>query len=281
MDYSLINKEHYDKRYALLDVADIAAKVRNAAEFVFRATREHTSWHGLYYGGLQYRLNDANVLELGAGDGLNAMLMAALGAKRVVAVEISETAGSFIETVVREINLSDKVEVIVSDFATIPFTPQSFDLIVGKAFLHHLTHEVEEVYLEKCAVLLKSAGEARFFEPAVNSRLLDNLRWLIPVPGRPSRLNRSAFKAWKAADPHPERDNSSKHFRNVGEKYFQKIEIVPIGGLERFHRFLPPGRISQRFRKVAFGVEEKMPHAIHLKIARSQLVVCRYPIQRW
>lgn len=280
MDSVLINKEYYNERYAALDVAGIAAKVQNATDFVSRATREHTSWHGLYYGGLQHRLGNIHILELGAGDGLNALLMAALGAKRVVAVEISEIAGQFIEAVVRETNLSDRVEVAIGDFAAMSFDPRSFDLVVGKAFLHHLTHDIEDVYLEKCTALLKLEGEARFFEPAVNSRILDHIRWLIPVPGRPSRLNRAAFREWQAASPEPPRDNSSRHYMSVGAKYFRTIQITPVGGLERFHRFLPSGKVNQSFRRVAFKVEERIPATLHLKAARSQLVVYRQPINR-
>ncbi len=278
MDSILRNKDYYNERYAALDVASVAAKVRNATDFISRATREHTSWHGLYYGGLQYRLDNIHILELGAGDGLNALLMAALGAKCVVAVEISEVAGKFIEAAARETNLSDRVEVAVGDFATMSLDPQNFDLIVGKAFLHHLTHDIEEAYLERCAALLKLDGEARFFEPAINSRILDYLRWLIPVPGRPSRLNRAAFREWQAASPEPPRDNSSSHYRSVGARYFGTVEITPIGGLERFHRFLPPGKVSQSFRRAAFRVEERIPPALHLKVARSQLIVYRQPI---
>ena len=49
---------------------------------------------------------------------------------------------------------------------------------MGKAFLHHLTHEDEALYLSKVAALLREGGEARFVEPAVNSRILDSVRTL-------------------------------------------------------------------------------------------------------
>jgi SAM-dependent methyltransferase len=169
------------------------------------------------------------------------------------------------------------VRAIAGDFATIRMPLQSFDFVVGKAFLHHLTHEVEEVYLEKVSRVLRPEGEARFSEPAVNSRLLDELRWMIPVPGRPSSLNAGAFARYKQTDPHPERDNSSYHYQAVASKFFSSVRIVPLGSVQRLERLLPKGTVNDSFSRFAFKLERGLPSWMRLKLARAQLLVFREP----
>jgi len=46
------------------------------------------------------------------------------------------------------------------------FAPESFDLVVGAAVLHHLFHP--EKVIEGCARILKPGGRAIFFEPFEN-----------------------------------------------------------------------------------------------------------------
>ncbi len=83
------NKEHYDALYRNADVSSMSRKVLNPLEFLRDATRTDTSWVGLYYGDFVNRVKGSKILELGAGNGLNALIMAALGAS-VVAMDISE-----------------------------------------------------------------------------------------------------------------------------------------------------------------------------------------------
>ena len=94
-------------------------------------------------------------------------------------------------------------------------------------------------FTEKIVSILKPNGIVRYFEPAVNNKFLDSLRWLTPVPGRPSKIQTKKFEKWKINDPHPERDNSSKHYEKIGKEYFKETKIVPIGSIERFYRILP------------------------------------------
>ena len=120
-------------------------------------------------------------------------------------------------------------------------------------------------------------GEARFFEPATNSVWLERLRWVMPVPARPSILQRNAFREWRARDPHPERDNSSAHFREVASRFFSVVEIVPVGSIERLHRLLPPGERNRAFRRWALRAEQSLPRSVQLWAARSQTLVMREP----
>ena len=271
------NREHYDHEYAQVNADILVAKVRRLKAFFDDATKTDTSWHGFYHGGFAERLAKKRVLELGCGNGLNALVMASFGAD-VVANDLSPETARILKEAAAKLQI-ESLQVFVGDFATIPFEPHSFDFVVGKAFLHHLTHELEDHYLSKAARLLKPTGEARFCEPAVNSPVLDKMRWMIPVPGRPSMLSKTKFLKFQEQDPHPKRDNSSDHFRRVGEKFFFDVGIVPIGSLERFCRLLPPGNFNRRFRRWAHRVEVVLPMWFRLKAARSQLIAFGRPRQ--
>lgn len=272
-----INRAHYEIVYRAIDVGRIVERVENVDDFLNDATQTDTSWVGIFCSNFRSSLAGKRVLELGAGDGLLTLVMAALGATHVVAVDITQHTERAISEAASKLNLFDSVTVQIGDFRSLDLGSELFDLVVGKAFLHHLTHDEEDEYLARTAEVLTLNGEARFFEPAQNNLLLDELRWAIPVPGRPSSLNRKAFKEWKKLDPHPERDNSSSHYRRVGEKYFEQVQIVPLGGLERFHRILPSGSFNRKYRRFAFRVERFMPMALQSTLARSQTIIMRQP----
>ena len=274
-----VNKQHYDHSYSDVDVSAIVAKVRDVDRFLDDATVTDATWVALYQGDFRARLRGADVLELGAGNGLNALVMAALGA-RVVAVDISEVTPRIIADAAGRLGLTGSITALAGDFADMHFPRDSFDFVVGKAFLHHLTHEVEDRYLRNTAAVLRATGEARFTEPAINSRVLDAMRWMVPVPGRPSRLNARAWARYKAEDPHPDRDNSSQHYRDAGLRYFEDVRTIPLGGLHRLYRLLPKGEFNRAFRRAAFRAERLLPAPVQSKIAEGQVVIMRRPRRR-
>lgn len=268
------NQRHYEAKYSTLDLSRLICSARDLT-FFDDAIHSHTSWFTLYYDGFQGRLQNKKVLELGAGDGLNALLMARLGAK-VTAVEISPSAVETLSQAAEELDLD--VDARCGNFLEMDMP--SFDFVVGKAFLHHLDHEMEEQVLKKISFLLGPLGEARFCEPAVNSRALDALRWLIPTPGRPSRLARAKFAEWKRNDPHPERDNSSGHYAEVAGRYFSSVRVTSVGGIERFRRLAGRHRWGRIFGRAALRFERTfIPEAIHRPFARCQLIVMTWPQQ--
>ena len=189
----LINERHYDKLYNKVDVNIILNRVNNVEEFIYEATRTHTSWVGLYYDNFQSQLKGKKVLELGCGDCTNAAVMSALGAE-VHANDISQVSG----VIIKKLNLNHKfkhpIKFIHGDFLKSELPLNYYDIVIGKAFNHHLTHEQEVQFIEIIVRILKPNGIVRYFEPAVNSKLLDKLRWLTPVPGRPSKLQKQKFK---------------------------------------------------------------------------------------
>jgi ubiquinone/menaquinone biosynthesis C-methylase UbiE len=269
------NTEHYDQVYRSVNYGCVVRIARNVDSFLADAIKTDTSWHGLYLDGFADKIRGKKVLELGCGDGLNAIIMAKLGAD-VFANDISSESGQIIIHAANELGLTN-VRPLTGDFAAIPMEDRSFDFVVGKAFLHHLTEELEAEYMDKVRRVLKKDGEARFFEPAVNSLLLDKLRWMVPVSGRPSSLSRKAFAAWKANDPHPDRDNSSRHYQKFGERFFESVSIRPIGSIERLCRLLPKGSFNRSYRRWAHRMESSLPMVFRQLAARSQSIIYRIP----
>lgn len=277
MDVAGRNKRHFDALYATSDVRSMAAKIRNLDRFLGQIVETDLGWHGLYRDGLRERLRGLRVLELGAGDGLNALAMAALGAE-VVAVDISEWTPVLIRQVASELGLAGRVTACAGEFPAMDgLSPRTFDLVVGKWFLHHLDHAEEACHLRRVAAVLKPGGEARFIEPATNSAFLERLGYLFPNRGRPSSLQRGAFRAWRGADRHPARDNSSLHFREAAGKEFGSVEIVYLGSLEGLLRLLPKGERQQAYRKAALRREGMLPAFVRYRFARAQIIDCRQP----
>lgn len=269
------NQRHFEWRWGTVALDEVCRTVENHRAFLADATVTDTSWYGLYLGGFADRLPGRRVLELGCGQGTNALVMGALGAE-VVAVDLASESRRIIEQAAARLGIRT-VQALTGDASDLELDPGSFDFVVGKAFLHHLTHEQESRCLARVAEVLKPEGEARFFEPAVNSPWLDRLRWAVPVPGRPSSLQKEKFARWKDADPHPDRDNSSAHYARAAARSFGQVRVVPIGSLERFCRLLPQGELNRAYRRWAHRTDLRLPEWFRVLAARSQLIVCREP----
>jgi SAM-dependent methyltransferase len=270
------NKLHYDKLYSNYNIQNILHWVNNLDAFLNSATTTETSWFALYQKNFRQKIKGRKVLEMGCGDCVNAAIMAALGAK-VYANDIADSSSKIVDALNEAYKFETPICFVSGDFLENELEPESFDFVVGKAFLHHLELHVEVKFLNETARLLKKDGEARFFEPAVNSKLLDELRWYIPVGERPSKFQKEAFKKWKDNDPHPDRSFSSSHFETVGKTIFQEVEIYPVGTIERFSRFYKWGKKKNKFKKWALKAEEYLPPILNLYLTRSQLIIYRKP----
>lgn len=272
----LKNQQHFDHAYAIEDAAALVKKLRDFDAFFSSALRVDTSWRGLYQRDLVPRLAGKKVFEVGCGDGLNALVMAQLGA-HVTANDIAPSSQPLLESAARELGLSDRINVIIGDFPTLGLPARGFDFVIGKNLLHHLTHEQETAYLAEAAQVLAPTGEARFFEPALNAQWLESLRLMTPLPDRPARWQ-AGYAEWKRDDPHPERDNSTAHYLRSGQRFFAQAEVTPLGSLERLSRLIPKNLAwRKRFRAWAHDADERLPYALRLSAARSQLIVYRQP----
>ncbi len=270
------NKQHYDKIYSKYRIANTLHWLKNLDSFLDSATSTETSWFALYQEKFREQLPGAKVLEMGCGDCVNAAIMAGLGAD-VYANDISDASGEIVKQLNENYEFKEPIKFIPGDFLENQLESDSFDFVIGKSFLHHLELPLEKKFLKETARLLKPGAVARFFEPAVNSRLLDEFRWYVPVSGRPSKFKRNNFQEWKENDPHPDRSFSSRHFEEVGKEYFEEVRIIPVGSLERFSRLMKLGEKRNNYRKWALRKEKSIPHWLNHKFARSQLIIYRNP----
>lgn len=273
------NIDFYNRQYSNYSVKNIIWWLNHLDGYLEFATKNETSWFGLYMDDFKEKIRGKRVLEMGSGDCNNAAVMAALGAE-VFANDIAVASGEIVNKINENFDFRFPIRFVEGDFLKNNLEAQSFDYVVGKAFLHHLTVPVERNFLKETARLLKQNGEARFFEPAVNNSFLDEIRWHIPVKGRPSKLNKKAFRKWKENDPHPDRSFSSKHFKRAGREFFEDVRIVPIGTLERFRRIIPGRKFNAAFTRWALKNEKFLPHFISNSFARSQVIIYRTPFEK-
>jgi len=272
------NKLHYEALYANYPISNILHWINNLDKFLDSATTTETSWFGLYQNNFREKIKGKKVLEMGCGDCTNAAVMAALGAE-VYANDIASASGIIIDKLNHNYAFEHPIKFVHGDFLKNDLVKGTFDYVVGKAFLHHLIIPLEMEFLRETARLLKSDGEARFFEPAVNNKVLDQIRWLIPVKNRPSKLQLRAFRKWKEEDPHPDRTYSSRHFEKAGKDFFEIVETYMVGTIERFNKFITPGKKRNSFKKWALKTEAKLPLFLNRSLSRSQLIIYRKPLK--
>lgn len=272
------NREHYNEVYKHVNVDSILNVLNNLNAYLEGASTTEISWVGMYYNNFEKEIKGSTILELGCGDCINAAVMAALGAK-VTANDISDKSGDIIKALNSSYDFKYDINYISGDFTQHELPVSHFDYVVGKAFLHHLTLDLEYDILKKVAIVLKPNGIARFFETAVNSKILDELRWAVPMNDRPSKLFQpKAFKLWEAADPHPARDNSTRHYKTVGFELFNDVKIIPLGIFERFNRVIPiKNKRMLVFKRSALKAEKYLPLGIRSFGARSQVIIYKDP----
>jgi len=142
-------------------------------------------------------LEDKHVLEYGCGLGQMSSLLAKNCAK-VTTFDLS--AGSVAVAKKRaEINgVSDKIHLAVAAGENLPFASESFDVIFGKAILHHLNANLGWYDLFR---ILKPGGRAVFIEPMGMNPLLNFVRAHGSYPGKNARgagrpLNYEEIECW-------------------------------------------------------------------------------------
>lgn len=119
-----------------------------------------------------------DVLDLGCGHGMAAVVLARLGA-RVTAMDLS--GGYLVEAGRRAAANGVSLTLVQADAERLPFADASFDRVWGNAILHHLDlnragREVRRV--------LRPGGVAVFSEPWGDNPLLEWARRRLPYPGK-------------------------------------------------------------------------------------------------
>lgn len=124
-------------------------------------------------------LRGKNVLDVGCGEGQNAVMLAKLGAQ-VTGIDISPTS---IEVARKkaEINaLTEAAQFVCSPLEEAEVPTHTFDIIWGDAILHHLIENLHPV-LERLTLWAKPGGLMVFSEPMNFNNTLRRLRLKVPV----------------------------------------------------------------------------------------------------
>lgn len=122
---------------------------------------------------IRQRCPGATVLDYGCYEGYETRKYLDYGASHVCGIDISNEA---IDRA-RAGSCGEKAEFLVADAHHLPFEREFFDLVVGRAILHHL--ELRTAYLELARVL-KPGGLALFVEPLRGNPLSKLVRLLTP-----------------------------------------------------------------------------------------------------
>jgi len=118
-------------------------------------------------------------LDVGCGDGRNAVLLAKLGA-RVVGIDISPAAVELARKRARINGVQDATSFVCSPLEIVQFAPNSFDVIWGDAILHHLIPVLETI-LGRLVIWAKPGSTMLFAEPINLSPTLRRLRQSLPI----------------------------------------------------------------------------------------------------
>ena len=169
--------------------AQVYSRERIPDGIVDRYVRGRWPWfHPDYpYSLLRNTANGKDILEIGCAEGTNAILLAMLGAKTVVGVDISPVAVAAAEERARKHGLTN------CEFVTAPFETylnedagKQFDVICGWAILHHLLPELEQI-LQGLQARLRPGGMLLLAAEPMNlqpwlRRLRTRLK-LVPMEG--------------------------------------------------------------------------------------------------
>lgn len=116
------------------------------------------------------------VLEYGCGTGMMSVLLAKSGAT-VTAFDLSPVSVAVAKQRAEVNGVADRITFDVSPGENLPFESESFDLIFGKAILHHLNVHLGKADLHR---LLKKGGRAVFVEPMGMNPILNFARDHVP-----------------------------------------------------------------------------------------------------
>lgn len=119
------------------------------------------------------------LLDVGCGDGLNAVMFAKMGA-HVTGLDVSSGAIQVARRRAEVNGVSERTTFICAPVETADVAPDSFDIVWGDAILHHVLDDLDLV-LRHMARWCKPSGLILFSEPVNLANALRRLRFMIPI----------------------------------------------------------------------------------------------------
>ncbi len=152
------------------------------------------------------------ILDAGCGDGWLSVILAKRGAL-VSGFDISAESIAIAKEKARANGVGDTVSFQVSSFDDIPYAADSFDLVVGCAILHHV--DIEKI-LGPLRRVLRRDGKTVYLECFGNSRWLERLRLMVPVP-----IDDSGKQHWDKQMKYADIAKFNKAFQSVTYREFE------------------------------------------------------------
>lgn len=165
------------------------------------------------------------VLEIGCGSGYMATLLSRSKAL-VTAFDLSPQS---VRTTRKRAELNQtELDVLVSAGENLPFQDESFDIVIGKAILHHLMSEIGSQDIRR---VLRKGGRAVFVEPMGMNPILTFVRKYIPYPhknavGIDEPLTYQVMDAW--TDGYQYREYREIQLLSMVERAFGWETTFPI-----------------------------------------------------
>jgi SAM-dependent methyltransferase len=128
-------------------------------------------------------LQGKRVLDFGCGLGQTSRIYAELGAARVDGFDISSENIRVAEKNAKRDRLDDRVFFRQLAAEDIDYPDESFDIVLGKAILHHTDLEKTS---QQLARVLRPGGTAYFLEPLAHNPILNLFRRLTPSRRTPT-----------------------------------------------------------------------------------------------
>jgi SAM-dependent methyltransferase len=158
---------------------------------------------------LQPLAKGAEILEYGCGDCSYVARLAEWGG-RVTAIDISDEAVETARVIADQNGIDARFAVMNAEELT--FADESFDLVIGRAILHHL--DLEKAYAS-IARVLRPGGTAIFLEPMAHNPLIELYRRFTPH--------------LRTVDEHPlvtrDFDHARRHFGTLELEYFTLLSM--------------------------------------------------------
>jgi SAM-dependent methyltransferase len=144
-------------------------------------------------------LRDREVLELGSGMGEMTTLLARSGA-RITALDISPGSIAVARRRAELHGVDGAIDFVCAAGEQLPLDSDRFDVVVGKAVLHHLEAGRAAPELHR---VLRPGGRAAFAEPLGTNPVIAFARDHLPYPGKNPRgadvpLSYADIRAWEA-----------------------------------------------------------------------------------
>ncbi|WP_216618019.1 class I SAM-dependent methyltransferase [Corallococcus carmarthensis] len=124
-------------------------------------------------------LRGRRVLDVGCGEGSNAVLMARFGAE-VLGIDVSPGSIALCQRRAELDGVAQRTRFTCAPLDTVELPPGSFDVIWGDGVLHHLIPELDTV-MEKLTGWAKPGALFVFSEPVCLSPWLRRLRMNLPI----------------------------------------------------------------------------------------------------